>query len=62
MAFRGEASAVRVSDVQVGSTDKAVAVDDKMVAPADALRVRIAIGFMVVVAAIDCLLYLPRIF
>ena len=62
MAFRGEASAVRISDVQVAPVDTAVALDHKMVAPADALRVRIAVGLMIAIAVIDCMLYLPRLF
>lgn len=62
MAFRGEASAVRVADVQIGSTEPAAVIQNpNMIAPADAFRVRLAFGFMVVVALIDCLLYLPRL-
>ncbi len=63
MAFRGETSAVRVSDVQVGSVDRAATtLDHTAVAPADAFRVRLALGFMIVIAMIDCVLYLPRLF
>ncbi len=63
MAFRGEASAVRVSDAQVVSADRtSTVIDHTAIAPADALRVRLAVGFLIVVAMIDCILYLPKLF
>ncbi len=63
MAFRGEASAVHVSDAQVISAEVAsAALDTRTVSPDDALKVKLAIGFIVAIALIDCVLYLPRLF
>lgn len=62
MAFRGEASAAGVADIQIGTIEPvAAAPTPTLIAPADAFRVRLALGFMLVVAVIDVLLYLPRL-
>lgn len=61
MAFRGEASAVSVSDIQLASAEPAAAPTPVGIAPADAFRVRLALGFMAIVAIVDVLLYLPRL-
>jgi len=62
MAFRGEASAVRVSDAQIASHEPAVSTDPRVVSPDDAFRIRLAVGIMTAVAAIDCVLYVSRLF
>jgi hypothetical protein len=62
MAFRGEASAAGVADIQIGTIEPAAATPTPtLIAPADAFRVRLALGFMLVVAVIDVVLYLPRL-
>lgn len=61
MAFRGEASAVSVADIQIANAEPAAAPTQTGIAPADAFRVRLALGFMAVVALVDVLLYLPRL-
>lgn len=61
MAFRGEASAVSVADIQIGNAEPAAAPTQPAIAPADAFRVRLALGFMAIVAIVDVLLYLPRL-
>lgn len=62
MAFRGEASVAGLADVQIATIEPAVsAPTPTLIAPADAFRVRLALGFMLVVAVIDVLLYLPRL-
>jgi hypothetical protein len=61
MAFRGEASAVSVADIQIANAEPVAAPIQAGIAPADAFRVRLALGFMAVVAIVDVLLYLPRL-
>jgi hypothetical protein len=53
---------MRASDIQIGSNDGVASTDHTKVASSDAMRVRVAIGFMILIAMLDCVLYLPRLF
>ncbi len=63
MAFQGDASAVMTAEGGVNAgTVVDVALGQPKVNVADARRVRIALGIMLVIALADCILYLPRVF
>jgi hypothetical protein len=61
MAFTGDTAVAVMSEVKPSSPESA-ALHETGISPADARRVRFALGFMVVVALADVVLYLPRLF
>ncbi len=63
MAFRGDSSPVLVTDGNVPASELATTVTNSTSIPReDMLRVRIAIALAAIVALVDCVLYLPRLF
>ena len=60
MAFSGDTAVAVMSEVKPNSAESAT-LHETGISPSDARRVRMALGFMVVVALADVILYLPRL-
>ncbi|MDR3497483.1 MAG: hypothetical protein P4L82_23060 [Ancalomicrobiaceae bacterium] len=60
MAFSSDTAVAVLSDIKPNSADSAPH-EQTGISRADARRVRFALGFMLVVALADVVLYLPRV-